>query len=76
MATGEEGDKMYFLNWGSVQVMLGDQARLGGCPGDVGGGVPPPFFGRKNVISQVVGDISPGSVFGEMALFSTLAYAY
>eukprot|EP00435_Cladocopium_sp_Y103_P052190 s2689_g16.t1 len=40
---GEEGDKMYFLNWGSVQVMLGD---------------------------QVVGDISPGSVFGEMALFS------
>eukprot|EP00438_Fugacium_kawagutii_P013286 Skav225458 [mRNA] locus=scaffold881:25271:32616:+ [translate_table: standard] len=22
---GEEGDKMYFLNWGSVQVMLGDQ---------------------------------------------------
>lgn len=23
---GQEGDKMYFLNWGSVQVMLGDQA--------------------------------------------------
>jgi len=39
---GQEGDKMYFLNWGSVQVMLGD---------------------------QVVGDISSGSVFGEMALF-------
>ncbi|CAJ1452912.1 unnamed protein product [Effrenium voratum] len=40
---GQDGDKMYFLNWGSVEVLLGE---------------------------QVVGNITAGNVFGEMALFS------